>query len=71
MTKIEPLFRCQYYAKRTRKETLCESGTLSAALADANSEKASKAKVIIITRDSRGVDHPANAGLFFLHPIVK
>lgn len=32
---------------------------------------AKTAKVVTITADQEGVDHPANAGKFFLHHIVK
>jgi hypothetical protein len=29
------------------------------------------AKVVTITADQEGADHPANAGKFFLHRIIK
>lgn len=65
------LFRCQHYAKKTRAETIEQSGTLAAALADAHSEKTKNANVVIITRNSQGKDHPDNAGMFFLYQIIK
>lgn len=70
MTK--PLYRCQTYAKRTSEEKLYEPGDYDQARRDANTaHAAAKSKVITITRDNQGLDHPLNAGKFFLYQIIK
>lgn len=67
------LYKVNAYAKRTRKLTETEpTPNPTKAQAEANKLLATnKYKVITILRDDEGASHPANAGQFFLHRIVK
>lgn len=67
------LYRAVGYRKRTRKEEAAPiRGDYHMAMQDAvDMLRSHDYKIIVITRDSEGADHPANAGKFFLERIVK
>jgi hypothetical protein len=63
----------RYKVNVTRRGKTTESEPFTsydAALAEANRE-ARTARVVTITKDQEGADHPANAGKFFLERIIK
>lgn len=61
------LYRVQYRLKSTKE--VIESEPARDAVIDDTLFK--RSKTVTILRDSEGIDHPANAGKFFLHRIVK
>jgi hypothetical protein len=65
--KPPPLFKATW--KQGRK--ICESPVeTSASLAASHIPENSKGPATIL-KDQRGADHPANAGKFFLHRIIR
>ena len=65
----------RYQVNVTRKGKTTVSAPMAHigyARTEARKEAAVKGtSVVTITRDSEGADHPANAGKFFLHEIIK
>jgi hypothetical protein len=64
--------RYQVNVTKRGKTTVSEPmESYGAALTMAQAAAKGGAKVVTITRDDEGADHPDNAGKFFLHRIIK
>ena len=70
MRTIPPLFKA---SASLRGKTVASEPTenLAIAIADAWTFKRGQWKAVTVLRDSRGADHPDNAGKYFLYQIVK
>jgi len=67
------LYKAQGSLKRTRKLVDGEPtrNSVTASLDARNMVQSGRYKTVVILCDSEGVDHPDNAGKFFLDRIVK